>query len=80
LQSGFYLLTLVDRYVGGYPLIIVGIGELVAINWVYGFKRFNQDIKIMLGRPAPIYFLFMWVFFSPLLMIVSNKYSFYDRK
>ena len=66
------MLNLVDSYVGGFPLIIVGIGELISINWVYGFGRFNEDIRMMLGRPAPIYFMIMWCGFSPLLMIVST--------
>lgn len=65
------MLNLIDNYTGGLPLIIVGIGEFLAINWVYGFRRFNSDIKLMLGRGAPYYFWFMWNGFSPLLMAVS---------
>ena len=70
-NGGFYLLNLMDNYVGGFPLIIVGIGELVAINWVYGIKRFNNDIEMMTGRKAPIYFWIMWMVLAPLLMTVS---------
>lgn len=65
------MLNLVDNYAGGFPLIIVGIGELIAINWVYGFRRFNDDIFLMTGRRAPMYFNVMWVAFSPILMTVS---------
>lgn len=71
-QGGFYLLNLIDVYAGGFPLIIVGIGELVAINWVYGYNRFNEDIKLMSGKPAPFYFKIMLCVVSPAIMLVSE--------
>jgi len=69
------VLNLVDNYVGGFPLIIVGVGELIAVNWVYGFKQFNRDIQMMLGRKVPMYFQIMWIFGSPILMLVSFESS-----
>lgn len=35
-NGGIYLLELVDYSVGGFPLLIVGIVEIIAINWIYG--------------------------------------------
>ena len=35
-QGGIYLLNLVDFSVGGFPLLFIGLIELIAINWVYG--------------------------------------------
>ncbi|XP_067932266.1 sodium- and chloride-dependent glycine transporter 1-like [Watersipora subatra] len=68
-EGGFYLLNLLDNYLGGFPLIIVGIGEFAAVNWVYGFRRFNEDIQLMTGRQAPYFFWVMWIVVSPLLML-----------
>ena len=35
-KGGIYLLNLVDFSVGGFPLLFIGLLELIAINWVYG--------------------------------------------
>lgn len=35
-SGGIHLLGLVDYSVGGFPLLIVGVAECVAINWIYG--------------------------------------------
>lgn len=38
-QGGIYLLNLVDFSVGGFPLLVIGMFELVAISWIYGEKN-----------------------------------------
>lgn len=35
-QGGFYLFNLADYYIGGFPLLIVGLLECVALCYVYG--------------------------------------------
>ena len=35
-HGGIFLLELVDYSVGGFPLLIVGMVECIAINWIYG--------------------------------------------
>ncbi len=35
-SGGIYLLNLVDYSVSGFPLLIVGFLEAVALNWIYG--------------------------------------------
>ena len=42
LQGGFHLFNIMDTQVGGYPLLMVGIFELIAISWVYGEFRTNS--------------------------------------
>ena len=34
-------MNLVDYSVGGFPLLIIGVLELIAINWIYGKKFVN---------------------------------------
>ena len=56
-QGGFYLLNLIDNYVGGFPLLFSGMFEIIAIIYIYGkflccktfyicgikFSRFNKN-------------------------------------
>lgn len=35
-QGGFYVLSLIDEYIAGYPLLIVGILQVIVVPWVYG--------------------------------------------
>ncbi len=35
-QGGFYLFTMVDAFIGGLPLLLLGIFEIAALQWVYG--------------------------------------------
>ena len=72
-QGGFYLLNLVDNCAGGYPLIIVGVGELVIVTWIYGYHRFAEDVQMMVGKKPSLYFHITLRFISPLLMTVSSS-------
>ena len=35
-QGGLFILNLIDSVVAGYPLLIVGLLQTIAIPWVYG--------------------------------------------
>ena len=35
-SGGIYLLNLVDYSVSGFPLLVVGALEIIALNWIYG--------------------------------------------
>ena len=48
-QGGFYVVNMVDTYVGGFPLLFVGLFECLVLQYVYGklhriyiCKQFNQ--------------------------------------
>ncbi|XP_064598134.1 sodium- and chloride-dependent glycine transporter 1-like [Liolophura sinensis] len=71
LQCGTYLQNLVDNYIGGFPLLFVGLFELAALNWIYGYNRFAKDIELMLGRKPYIYFRITWCVISPLLLLAT---------
>ena len=74
LQGGIYLLNLVDYSVSGFPLLFVALLELVAINWIYGYKRFSDDIKMMLGHKPNIYWKVCWLGLSPAVVGVGDYY------
>ncbi|KAF4109968.1 sodium-dependent neutral amino acid transporter SLC6A17 [Onychostoma macrolepis] len=69
-RSGNYFVTMFDDYSAGLPLTIVVILENVSVAWIYGTKRFMQDLEDMLGfRPYPVYF-YLWKYVSPVCLII----------
>ncbi|XP_076087940.1 sodium- and chloride-dependent glycine transporter 1-like [Mytilus galloprovincialis] len=44
-KGGLYMLNLLDTYVGGFPLLIVGVIELIVVIYVYGFSFSNPDTE-----------------------------------
>ncbi|KAK3101074.1 hypothetical protein FSP39_000752 [Pinctada imbricata] len=70
-SGGIYLLNLVDFSVGGFPLLVVGFMELVAINWIYGFDKFSDNIYCMLGRKPNKYWEICWKYVSPLVILIT---------
>uniref|UniRef100_A0A8C7Z6K0 Transporter n=1 Tax=Oryzias sinensis TaxID=183150 RepID=A0A8C7Z6K0_9TELE len=69
-RSGNYFVTMFDDYSAGLPLTVVVILENISVSWVYGAKRFMQDLEDMLGfRPSILYF-YLWKYVSPLCLIV----------
>ncbi|MBN3303113.1 S6A17 protein, partial [Amia calva] len=69
-HSGNYFVTMFDDYSAGLPLTIVVILENISVAWIYGTKRFMQDLTDMLGfRPYYFYF-YMWKYVSPLCLSV----------
>lgn len=44
-RGGFYLFSLVDNTVSGFPLLIIGFFELTSIVWVYGKFYLSEFIN-----------------------------------
>jgi len=61
-RGGFYLLNIMDSFVGGINLLIIGFVEIVTINYIYGFEYFAQDIELMLGKKPNLYWKICWKF------------------
>ncbi|XP_072306173.1 sodium-dependent neutral amino acid transporter SLC6A17 [Eucyclogobius newberryi] len=69
-RSGNYFVTMFDDYSAGLPLTVVVILENVSVAWIYGSKRFMQDLEDMLGfRPYSFYY-YMWTYVSPAILIL----------
>jgi hypothetical protein len=59
-------------------MIVVGFFEVITIAYIYGFNRFMNDVKMMLGKRAAEYYLFItWCIVAPILMLVSEKKIFF---
>lgn len=76
--GGMYLLQLMDNYVGGLTLIIIGFFEIVAIAYVYGCTRFCQDINTMIGMKMFIYWKVTWMALCPVTIIFIFVFMFVD--
>ncbi|XP_066572089.1 inactive sodium-dependent neutral amino acid transporter B(0)AT3 [Amia ocellicauda] len=70
LGSGNYWLEIFNTYVGSLPLLIIAFFEIIAVVYIYGIKRFNDDIEWMTGRRPNLYWQITWRFISPLMLLV----------
>lgn len=78
-NGGFYLFTLVDSAAAGFPLLIIGAFEIIAVNWAYGFNRFSDDIVMMIGRRPNIYFRVTWVAAVPVILTAITGFKAYQH-
>ncbi|XP_018606651.1 sodium-dependent neutral amino acid transporter SLC6A17 [Scleropages formosus] len=69
-RSGNYFVTMFDDYSAGLPLTIVVILENISVAWIYGTKRFMQDLEDMLGFQPYRFYYIMWKYVSPLCLII----------
>ncbi|KAL5286651.1 hypothetical protein ACFFRR_007957 [Megaselia abdita] len=73
--GGQFLLNLVDFYGASFVAFFLAIAELISIGWIYGTKRFCQDIDFMLGIKTGVLWRISWSFVTPLLMICILAYT-----
>nr|XP_015107084.1 inactive sodium-dependent neutral amino acid transporter B(0)AT3 isoform X2 [Vicugna pacos] len=69
LQSGSYWLEIFDHYAASLNLILFAFFEVVGVIYVYGMKRFCDDIAWMTGRRPGLYWQVTWKVVSPLLLL-----------
>ncbi|KAL3861992.1 hypothetical protein ACJMK2_007998 [Sinanodonta woodiana] len=67
-NAGDYVVTLLDGYGADFSVLFVAACECVAVFWVYGIRRFVNDVTYMLGSPpSPSwYWAFCWAFCAPI--------------
>ncbi|XP_047486282.1 sodium- and chloride-dependent betaine transporter-like isoform X2 [Penaeus chinensis] len=73
LEGGILMFELFFWYSAGISVIILAIAQVVAVVWVYGFRRFLSNIKEMgVYIPAPLkaYWLATWVFITPAMLVL----------
>lgn len=59
-----------DDYSATLPLTIVVILENIAVAWVYGTKKFMQELTEMLGFRPYSYYFYSWKYVSPIFMAI----------
>lgn len=84
--GGVYMLQVMDHYSGGWNVLLIAIFECICIVYVYGFRRYREDVRIMIGdfgcfmpwSVCSFYFLATWGFISPGIVIFILVFSWYD--
>jgi len=71
-----FALQLVDNYAATYSTLIIGFVECIAISWVYGWNKFSEDIKLMLGKRPNLWWRIMWSAVTPGIVLVSPTLKF----
>ncbi|CAM2709398.1 unnamed protein product [Rotaria socialis] len=65
------VLNFISEYRTNISMAVVGFFEVYVIAYVYRFNRFMNDVKMMLGKRAAEYYLFLtWCILSPIIMLV----------
>ncbi|XP_067930581.1 sodium- and chloride-dependent glycine transporter 2-like [Watersipora subatra] len=74
-QGGIYIFDLIDSYAAGFNVIILCLFELFTVMVLYGkgnnfysYKRFTQDIKLMIGKDLSPWWRFCWQVAGPLIL------------
>ncbi|CAF3030397.1 unnamed protein product [Rotaria sp. Silwood2] len=69
--GGIYLFELLNQYAANLSMIVIGFFEVYTIAYIYGFNRFMNDVKMMLGKRVAEYYLFLtWCIIAPIIMLV----------
>ncbi|XP_062302242.1 sodium-dependent neutral amino acid transporter B(0)AT1 [Osmerus eperlanus] len=78
-QSGNYWLALFDSFAGSIPLLVIAFCEMMAVAYIYGIDRFNDDIKFMIGHKPNIFWQVTWRVVSPLIVFVIFVFYFVTK-
>ncbi|XP_050710810.1 sodium- and chloride-dependent glycine transporter 2-like [Eriocheir sinensis] len=80
LQGGVYMFELFFFFSSSVSVIILAIVEIVAIQYVYGFKKFyrhiTEDMGIGIPRPLQAYWTVTWLVVTPLALLIILVFSF----
>ncbi|XP_045130113.1 sodium- and chloride-dependent glycine transporter 1-like [Portunus trituberculatus] len=79
LEGGVYMFELFFFYSSGLSVIILSITEIVAVQYIYGFRNFfrhiTEDMGITVPRPLYAYWLLTWCAVTPLVLLAILVFS-----
>ncbi|OXU18865.1 hypothetical protein TSAR_016329 [Trichomalopsis sarcophagae] len=67
--AGEYWLKMFDSFAGTIGLVLVALMEMLAVVYVYGHKKFTQDIEDMTGYRPGLYWQITWKYLAPVIMV-----------
>uniref|UniRef100_A0A8D8BT13 Transporter n=1 Tax=Culex pipiens TaxID=7175 RepID=A0A8D8BT13_CULPI len=76
--AGSYIFQLMDSFAGSYTLLIIAFFECIAVSYIYGIKRFADDIELMTGSRPHLYWMLCWKYISPIAMLTILVASFIE--
>ncbi|XP_060062612.1 sodium- and chloride-dependent taurine transporter-like [Ylistrum balloti] len=65
-EGGMYVFQLFDYYSGSRIILFVAFFECVAVAWIYGIKRFYDNIEMMMGFRINPFMGICWTVLSPI--------------
>lgn len=68
--AGEYWLKMFDSFAGTIGLVVVALMEMISVIYIYGHKKFTQDIYDMTGIRPGWYWQITWRYLAPVIMIV----------
>ncbi|XP_038849160.1 sodium- and chloride-dependent transporter XTRP3-like [Salvelinus namaycush] len=68
-RSGNYWFTMFNDYGATFSLLFIVLIEVITVCYIYGIKRFEKDVKDMLGHRLNWYWKIMLAGVSPILLI-----------
>jgi len=75
-KGGMYVFQLFDAYsASGSALLWVSLFQSIAIGWIYGGKRFYDDMEDMLGFRINPWVRWCWAFFTPVFCLAVFIFS-----
>ncbi|XP_021369953.1 sodium- and chloride-dependent creatine transporter 1-like isoform X2 [Mizuhopecten yessoensis] len=69
-EGGMYVFQIFDYYSGNRVMLLIAFTECVAISWIYGIKRFYDNVEMMLGWRINRYMWVAWTILSPMFCAV----------
>ena len=58
-------------YLAFYSIIIAVFFEAIAVSWLYGVRRINEDVQQMLGTKPGKFWLITWCIVAPVFLGVK---------
>lgn len=77
-RGGVYVLQIMDHYVAGWSLLMIGFCEVISIMVIYGWRRFCKDIELMTGLPPSIFWKVTWLVTCPIGIIFILMFAWID--
>ncbi|XP_041104324.1 sodium- and chloride-dependent transporter XTRP3-like [Polyodon spathula] len=68
-RSGNYWFTIFNDYAATFSLLFIVLIEIITVCYVYGLKKFEKDIEVMIGHRPHWYWKIVWSVISPVLII-----------
>ncbi|XP_033744015.1 sodium- and chloride-dependent GABA transporter 2-like [Pecten maximus] len=65
-EGGMYVFQLFDYYSGSRIILFVAFFECVAVAWIYGIRRFYNNIEMMMGYKINPFMGICWTVLSPI--------------
>ncbi|CAG9567403.1 unnamed protein product [Danaus chrysippus] len=74
-EGGLHIITLLDGHVAIAAVPVVCGMEILGTVYTYGPRKFSIDVLFMTGKPLMRFWLIMWRYIVPVLLVIITIYS-----